>query len=515
MEIHPTASTARRGRSWSPRWAPLGGIVGSGLLLANLVVVLAVTPVPKLVPPGYRYWEDFAYATRLWSERQPDPGREWAPGEPHPSLQQAALSEAARLDIRPWQPWKTIPDAALRGTPNAATVRPGEDVGRSLLLAAGFHVLGGVSPFLLLWIAPLACCPCLVWVAVELHRAGWPRASVGFPAAFALSALSVDGLPLAYSAFGFYLLAALVLVALAAHVGSPSADVRSTGLRVVLASIFLTAGAWCRSGVLLLLPGVVFVLASVGRRRGSGMLRSAALTLGLCAPLALPLLLRPRQEHTVWVTLWEGLGDFDRSRGFAWADAAIKRVLLPLGIRDIRSPAAEAEAKRQVLEAIRSDPGWYASILVRRTLATVTQRKLWPWAAVSGRSVAPASHPNEGALDGYYTLAGPADHFRLGPWLVEIPVPVLLLPALAFVGFCAVGWREREPCRRGSGLVVGAALGLGASPVLITTASALETQAFILVHLLAASLLLDVPRGITGRPQERASRPEPPPQPTG
>jgi hypothetical protein len=46
-----------------------------------------------------------------------------------------------------------------------------DDSGRPLLLSLGFRLLGGVSPYLLFWLALLAAIPVLGWAAWEMHEA--------------------------------------------------------------------------------------------------------------------------------------------------------------------------------------------------------------------------------------------------------------------------------------------------------------------------------------------------------
>jgi hypothetical protein len=146
--------------------------------------------------------------------------------------------------------------------------------------------------------------------------------------------------------------------------------------------------------------------------------------------------------------------------------------------------------RARVLADVSADPAWYAGILARRLLATLTQWKLWPSAARTGATFAPRSAENEGLIDSYYGLVPTIDLLGLGSSRVEIP-------AAFFPGFLVVAalvaWRR--PAAR-SDLAVPAALLLAALPVplLISTAGALETQAAALPALLCAALAAEAGR---------------------
>jgi hypothetical protein len=197
----------------------------------------------------------------------------------------------------------------------------------------------------------------------------------------------------------------------------------------------------------------------------------------------------PPQRHAFWFGMWSGLGDFDRTHGYTWLDAAASEAAVAAGGTPLRSygydPVNEPIYRRLVLGDISSDPLWYAGVLARRLAATVSERKLWPWPPWSGRSIAEPTSPNEGAIDAYYALTTPPDRFGIGEHQFEVPMPLLVAPAVAVV-LLAV---RRRGDWGGSALVV-AALAAAALPlpILVTTASAIETEAFMIVHLVALSL---------------------------
>jgi hypothetical protein len=429
----------------------------------------------------------------------------------------ADLREAtAGSGIRPWQFWRTIPADrfAARGPRYLAAIS--DDAGRAMLLGWAFRLLRGVSPYLLSWLAVLACLPVLAWVAWEFLDAGRAVGGMAFLALIALSSYAVEVLQLPYSAAGFYLLGALALVAFAVY-AALGRSVSRAGLlaRVGLAGAAIGIAAFCRQGTLFFLPAFVLGLAwPVGRVMAGRprRMRVAALVGGTAAFLApftaLTLLTdrlaertaraygaaAPPLRHRPWFSIWEGLGDFDRSKGYEWRDAAARRFLAEEGGGRLLGPRSERLFRARILRDVREDPLWFASILARRVAATATQWKLRPWGPTAGGSVAPASAPNEGLVDAYYRLTTTADWVGIADHRVEVPLPLLWVPALVLVvwriarrsGGDAAGVRRADV--RALGLV---ALGTATMPVAISTASALETQAFVLVYLLGFALLVD------------------------
>ena len=133
---------------------------------------------------------------------------------------------------------------------------------------------------------------------------------------------------------------------------------------------------------------------------------------------------------------------------------------------------------------------WFAGILAKRTMATLSQWKLLPWAPLGGRSLRPRSAHNEGAIDSYYALTAGLDWFRLGPWLVEVPVPLFWI---ALVAAFALAFRRPTPEGRAAALVLGIVLvATLVLPVAITTAGALETQGIAVAYFLALGLTADL-----------------------
>jgi hypothetical protein len=163
---------------------------------------------------------------------------------------------------------------------------------------------------------------------------------------------------------------------------------------------------------------------------------------------------------------------------------------------DLSAPEGEEFFRRQVLSDVRSDPTWYALILARRVTATVWQTKLWPWSPVDGMAYTPSSSASEGRIDQYYRFTRTVDFVGLGSRQFELPVWLLVAPTLILLGRGAYSWMRGGPdCRmrlRSHLTLLGCpALALLGAPVLVTTASGLETQAFALVYFLGLGLCLE------------------------
>jgi hypothetical protein len=134
-----------------------------------------------------------------------------------------------------------------------------------------------------------------------------------------------------------------------------------------------------------------------------------------------------------------------------------------------------------VLSTIRREPGWFARILAQRLWATVSQRKLWPRWATDGLWMERSTSMNEGYMDKYYTYTQTVDFLGWGVHLVEVPIALMIVPTLALIAL-----------RRGrEGLVVAAAAAAVFVPVVISTASGQETQAFALVYFLGFAFALE------------------------
>jgi hypothetical protein len=415
------------------------------------------------------------------------------------------LRELRRARLQPQQFWRTIDPAPFQEDARLLA-RRWDDPGRQLMLALAFEAVGGIAPFLLFWLGILSALPVLAWLAAELCLAGRCVAAVALVALVACSAFVVDVLMLDYSATGFSLLAVLLVAAFAAHAFFGAPTPRGLLLRALAAGLLF---GWCdaaRSGSLLTLGGALVAMAAAARRalpdapRGRRAALALAALVLYVAPCALPQLLherwleatlarmqiqrKPKAVHDVWVTLWQGLGDFDRSKGHVFLDKAGE-----LEARRHGSPLRLSEQSEQlfrglVLRDIREDPPWYAGILARRALATLTLHKLWPRGAAS---FAPAVDAAEGVTDNYWGMTLRADWFRFGRATWEAPLPLLLLPSLGLLGLALLG---RGEARKGAAVTACVALAALPAPVLVSTAAGFETQTFAIAHLAAAAFLL-------------------------
>lgn len=474
------------------------GVSAAALLLWHTAYWHAGADLSSLPAPR-RYWEDVAVAASRTAADEPraDPvGIDSADGaELRLGFQRSLTRAATEEGLRPWQFWRAL---AVRPLLKGRLLRQREidDPGRAALLTAGFRALGGVAPFLPLWIGALTAAPVVAWAAAELARAGHAAAGAAFALLLACSPYVVDALALPYSAVGFYVTGAVAIVPLAAY--AVSADVRllSAIVRALVAGALFALGVLCRSGTIFLLPGYALALAAVAWRvagPAARPARKAAIAAALLAVFASPyVLVRQPRHHEVWLGLWEGLGDFDRSKGHAWDDDVAREVLRRAGAAPPErypvwenAPENEALFRRLVLDDVRSSPGWYARILLRRLRATILQSKLAPWAPRDGVSIAPRESPAEGAIDTYYSMATPVDWLGLGPWRFEVPLIALWGPTL----LVAV-WFAMRGERAGFVLACVAAATLGL-PVLFTTAAGLETQAFAIVYLLGLAFCFE------------------------
>jgi hypothetical protein len=470
-----------------------------------------------------RYGEDMSVATTDYLERRQPSG---APAIKLSSidaqryglrLQASMLEEEQRLGLRPWQFWRTLPvDPPAR--PGPIVYRGNDDVGRAELTELGFRLLGGVAPFLPLWLAALACVPVLGWTVWELARAGHPVAGTVLAIACACSPFFVESMALPYSAFGFYLVGLLAISAFAVYATMRLPDTRGFLLRALALGLLLAVCALCRDGILLALPGLLLALVLGARRivvapaaavsgprwrRGLGLV-----LLGLAATVLPYALARPPTHHEIWTGVWEGLGDFDSTKGHVWSDEVAVKVLSDAGLdagvpaevemfdRELSSPEKEAYFRRLVLQDVRSDPFWYLAILGRRVAATVTQDELLVLGGRSARSEQARRGPHEaipthqGRIRFFYRLVPTADSIGLGPWRRAVPLEVLWALGAAFVYAAARDRTGRgpRPALSVAGCLACAALPL---PVLITTAGALETEAFVLVYILAFAFVVE------------------------
>jgi hypothetical protein len=473
-----------------------------------------------------RFWEDTGVAISRTLADPAQPGtldlESWPAPERLRAYQRRIVAGVAGEGVRPWQFWRTVSMARFRGQ-EVLTARPSDDAGRAALLTAGYRLLGGPAPYLLPWLGALLALPLLCWLSVELGRAGAPLAGVAFGALFACSAYAVETLALPYSAVGFYLAATVALAALSAHASLGPVSPGGLAGRALLAGSVLALSAWCRAGAILLVPGFLLALFLGACRavppRGSlaarlPHLRATGFALLLGAAFLAPYVaLAPPRGHEAWLGIWEGLGDFDRSRGHYWNDDHAKAVLRGAGFEAPPHEPVWKHAMRHeaffrdlVLTGLVEGPAWYAGILIRRLWATVSLAKLRPYRQTDGQTFAPKTSAQEGAMDTYWRMTATVDVFGLGRSRREVRVGLLPLPTLLLVA--AWLWRRFGAARPSWSASAGArlrvllpvALGSLVSPVLITTASGLEPQAFALTYFLGAALLADLALRGRGRP---------------
>jgi hypothetical protein len=475
----------------------LGGVLalaGPVLLAVNTWAYCATVDF-TLVDPWRRLWNDLALATASWVDATYGQMPAEVTGPEADSAARGLIMERiANQGMRATRPLET---ARKTGSFVAARLgperKPYDDRGRAVLLAAGFRILGGVAPFLILWLGFLVAAPVLAWTALELWRAGRARSAALAALLFGLSPFLAETLALGRYPVGFYLAAVLLILPLAVYARlHPAPTVPGLVVRVLLASALLSVCVFCRSSAAVLLPGFVLAawLGACRVRRAWG--HRLALTVAAALLLGLPSALVPgSQQNDMWQPMWEGLGDFDRSHDFTWSDKTAQETVARAGVAALWTPQSEAVLRAQVLETIRAEPGWYALILVRRLLSTVSLWRLWPFGPVDGDFIRRQLSPNEGVIDKYWTYTATVDHLGITNQMVELPVSLLLAPSL-LLAFLA--WKGRRAAAAREALVVLAcpAIATLALPVLITTAGGHEGQAFGLVHLFAAALLADV-----------------------
>jgi hypothetical protein len=418
-------------------------------------------------------------------------------------LQQAA----AGAGITAGRPFATIPAPADE---ERFFVRRRDDSGRGVLLGLAFRALGGIAPYLIFWMAPILAAAVLCWIAFEAAAAGWALAGQVLVLLLASSAYVTDLLALTYSPAGFYLVGVMALAAYAFYACRPDASPAGVLQRTAAAAAVVAVCALCRSGTLVLVPFFLGAAIPALRRRQPwpSVLAKAALAAAIllgpyAAAASITSAVAARtaaaysapaepQDHDIWISVWEGLGDFDRTHGYVWDDTDAQ---LQAGDWRLGSLRSSEILRGQVFQGIRNDPSWYAGILLKRTVATLSQWKLLPWGPLGGRSMRPRSHYNEGAIDSYYALTANLDWFRIGRWLVEVPVPVFWI---AVVAVFVLTFRRPSPESRAAALVLGLVLvATLALPVAITTAGALETQAIAVAYFLALALLAGL--GLRGR----------------
>lgn len=468
------------------------GAACCALILADTAALRADLDYGELT--AYRrLWTDLALGVSGYLDARYPPAQEGAASavaaRPVAACREIVLERIARRHIKPWQFWRILRDDPFLRERIAFRAGPYDDPGRGLVLAAAFRARGGVAPFLLVWLGTLCAVPVVVWTAVESFRARVPVAGMVFLAGLGLWPFALESLALARSAAGFYLLAllALVPVALYGTLGDPTP--RGAAGRWAAAGLVLGIAALCRSSALFTLPAFALALALTVRRLAAPTRRARLATAAACAAALLApwALVRQPQHHDVWAAVWEGLGDFDRTKGHAWSDPVADDRVRRDGAPGRLSPEGMALMKKDVVDHVRGDPGWYAAILARRAFAVITQQRLWPSVRADGTWVQRSTSANEGFMDKYYDYTTTADFVGFGDRQVELPVALLVLPTLGLLAWAAADRRLRS--RAAPVLVLmAAALPL---PVLVTTAGGAEPQAFAVAYGLGFSLLAD------------------------
>ena len=451
---------------------------------------------------SWRFWDDmYVGISRYldWTE-----GPECRSGDPDQTIaafKKILLEKNGRDGIQPTQFWRTIDAALFLRVRDQTFIPPLEDPGRPLLLAASFTLMQGVAPYLLMWIGTFAGVPALLWVLWEGRASRVFVAGAVFVALCVSSPFVVQSFSLPHSAAGFYLIATLVLVAVGvyAFLGSDR-SLRGFFLRAVAASLVFAVCCICRASTLALAPGFAVALFAALRRVApraamGGWIRQCLLVGLVTAAFVTPYFaLRPAQEHTLWLGVWQGLGDYGTDRGYSWHDRDLKRWLEANGRKPFEHPRYvnlddEAFVREAVLRDLRSNLSWLTSILGRRFVDTVSLAKLAPYGPLDRSSVLPPPL--------HYKYTTPVDWFGFGRRKVEVPTPMLWGGTLMLLLSWAVAARRSsaESKQRLEQLllpVLTLAAATLALPVFLTTAGGIETQAFALAHFLGLALLVQL-----------------------
>ena len=539
--------------SLSKSLGPLLAVSGAcALLLANAAWRIGGSTTKEL----FQYWrssDDFAlaagYAGRGEFPVAPYRVKDTVRRERDPrflEFRKRLTEQMTERGVEPSTFWRTVPPLSLSPDRQWRAAERFDDGGRALLLGLCYRAMGGAAPFLLHWLGILMTVPLLVGVFLECRLAGHGIAGGVLIVLLSASAFFVDMLTLGYSAVSFHVMALLVLLGLAVYaLGGPKATVRGLLIRSLVLGVLLGVFSIGRGTVPSLLPAFLLALAvgalraipaSAGRRMA---LRRAGLWAASLALLCLPYMglnavvdgmvaktmssrgrpMMPRY-HDPALLLWKGLGDFDRTKGYEFRDKAGELAIIRASQTGDASRAQEIHLRKVILGDIREDPFWFGSILLKRALSTITLYKVWPFGPRDGTSIIPASTPNEGVIDSYYSIAAHSDWYRLGPFTGELPVLLFLLPTvLSLLAVSLPTLRSRAPAvaaaaRSGLGMAAVLAVGVLATPVLITTATAFETECFVMVHLLVLAFLVEgVVKGDTGGLSQKGTTGPPPDTP--
>lgn len=439
----------------------------------------------------WRYWDDLAGAVNRYLAQTGKVRFRDVP-ESAPRVYEALTrSMTAEAEIEPFEFWRTLPRRAFAREAVQWTPSTTEDAGRAWIAAVGFTVLSGVSPYLLVWLGPILAVPMMVWLCWALAaRAGRPVAAFVCALLLGLSSYVAETLSLPRSAVGFHLLGIVLLSAVAVTLLCGSLlPRRRAGIHIAVAALFFALFTITRAGTGLTAAGFLLTFL-LYERRFSGSPRAIAVkALGwLLLFLGPYLIVRPAEAHNIWVSVWEGLGDFGSDRGFSWHDRDAKRVLEAAGIEPFVDPKLVTQEherffRDRVVTATLDDPVWYAGVLARRIGSTISFAALSPNCERDGRSVEdPSSH---------YKYTSGADYFGLGRSRIELPSQALFLPILVWGVLALVGARRGGAGWRAQ-LEVGIVILLGVlpAPVLISTLSGQETQMMFVLSVYAVACLV-------------------------
>jgi hypothetical protein len=450
---------------------------------------------------SWRFWDDMYVAiSRYLDWKYGTKRRPGNPDEDVAAVTNVLVSKTGEAGIRPYEFWRTIRDAPFLRVQRQTWIPPLEDPGRPILVAAGFTLLGGVSPYLLIWIGTLASIPALLWILWEARASRVPLAGSLFVALCVSSPFVAESLSLPHSAVAFYLIAPFILIAFGLYAflgegGSP----RGLLVRASAASLGFAVCCTCRAGALVMAPafGVAMLVAAgrvCPRRVPGGLVRQCLLAGLLTGVFVAPyLVLRPPQRHNFWISYWEGLGDYGTDRGYSWYDRDLKRWLAARGRKPFEHPRyVSHDDDVYVGQAVRRDilahPAWFAAVLGRRFVDTVSLAKLGPHGAWDGYAIEPPPL--------HYKYTTPVDWIGFARWKVEVPIAVLLAGTLLLLSWWALAaGRSRAETKRRLEPRLSLLLALGtatlALPVFMTTAAGMETETYALTHFLGLSLLVD------------------------
>lgn len=429
------------------------------------------------------------------------------------AFRSALFETITNAKLSPGRPWEIVPGSTLTLPGGVRLGRRLDDVGRPLMVSQAFRVLGGVSPFLVFWIGVFAMAGTLAWAVFELSETGRGSTGLALAGLCSASAFLLDVALLGYSPAAFHLAGLFVVLALAVFAQNGRPSVRALLVRATAAGLVLGLCALGRATVLTFAAAVgLALLVSLRRTLGEKWRtrRAGWLAIALVALVALPSVAlfgaaRRLNDETVArygkerlaayhdaVLIWKGLGDFDREKGYEFWDMAGQAAVRKVSPNGTFDREGERNLWRSILADIRSDPAWFAGILGQRLLATVAFPKLWSRQSVDQAPFFKATSKNEGVIDAYYSLCRQVDRFALGRREVELPTWMLLLPACVWLAWWSLArgaGRSAAASRLRSAAfpVLCLSLAVLPTPILISTATAIEPQSFLLVHLFLAA----------------------------